>query len=43
VERGAERLEIAAARLARLSWVALAASVIALLAAMSLIAARVFH
>jgi len=43
VERGVERLEIAAARLARLSWVALAASVIALLAVMSLIAARVFH
>ena len=43
VERGVERLEIAAARLARLSWVTLAASVIALLAAMSLIAARVFH
>ena len=43
VERGVEQLEIAAARLARLSWVALAASVIALLVAMSLIAARVFH
>ena len=43
VERGVEHLEIAAARLARLSWVTLAASVIALLAAMSLIAARVFH
>ena len=43
VERCVERLEIAAARLARLSWVTLAASVIALLAAMSLIAARVFH
>jgi hypothetical protein len=43
VERGVERLEVAATRLARLSWVTLAASVIALLAAMSLIAARVFH
>ena len=43
VERGVEHLEIAAARLARLYWVTLAASVIALLAAMSLIAARVFH
>ena len=43
VERGVEHLEIAAARLARLCWVTLAASVIALLAAMSLIAARVFH
>lgn len=43
VERGVERLEIAAARLARLSWVTLAASVIALLAAMGLIAARLFH
>jgi len=43
VERGVEHLEIAAARLARLCWVTLTASVIALLAAMSLIAARVFH
>lgn len=43
VERGVEHLEIAAARLARLCWVTLAASVIALLAAISLIAARVFH
>ena len=43
VERGVDRLEIAAARIARLSWVTLAASVIALLAAMSLIAARLFH
>ena len=43
LERGVEHLEIAAARLARLCWVTLAASVIALLAAMSLIAARVFH
>jgi len=43
VERGVEHLEIAAARLARLCWVTLAASVIALLAAMSLIAAWVFH
>jgi len=43
LERGVEHLEIAAARLARLCWVTLAASVIALLAAMSLIAAWVFH
>jgi hypothetical protein len=42
-ERGVERLERAALRLARLSWVTLAASVIALLAAMSLIAAWLFH
>jgi hypothetical protein len=41
-ERGVERLEMAAVRLARLSWVAFAASVIALLAA-SLIAARILH
>ena len=43
VERGVEHLEIAATRLARLSWVTLAASVIALLAAIGLIAARLFH
>jgi len=42
-ERGAEDLELAAARLARLSWIALAASVIAFLAAVSLIAARFFY
>jgi hypothetical protein len=43
IDRGVERIEIATARLARLSWVTLAASVIALLAAMSLFAARLFH
>ena len=42
-ERGAERLERAAVRLARLSWVTFAAAVIALLAAASLIAARLLH
>jgi DNA-binding MurR/RpiR family transcriptional regulator len=42
-ERGVERLERAAVRLARLSWVTFAAAVIALLAAASLIAARLLH
>ena len=42
VEEGVERLEKAAMKLARLSWVTFAASVIALLAA-SLIAARILH
>jgi hypothetical protein len=42
-ERGIERLERAAVRLARLSWVPFAASVIALFAAVMLIAERFFH
>jgi DNA-binding MurR/RpiR family transcriptional regulator len=42
-ERGVERLERAAERLARLSWVTFAAAVIALLAAAMLIAERFLH
>jgi hypothetical protein len=43
VERGVERLEHAAVRLARLSWVTIAAAVIALVAALMLIAERLLH
>jgi hypothetical protein len=43
LERGVERLEKAAVRLARLSWVTLAAAVIALVAAVMLIAERFLH
>jgi predicted DNA-binding protein len=43
VEQGVERLENAAVRLARLSWVTLAAAVLALLAALTLIAERFFR
>jgi len=42
-ERGAERLERAAVRLARLSWVTFAAAVIAFVTAVMLIAERFFH
>ena len=42
-ERGVERLESAAARLARLSWVTFAAAAMALVAAALLIAERFFH
>ena len=42
-ERGVERLERAAARLARLSWVTFAAAVIAFVTAVMLIAERFFH
>ena len=43
VERGVERLESVAVRLARLSWVTFAAAVMALVAAAMLIAERFFH
>ena len=42
-ERGVERLERAAVRLARLSWVSFAAAVIALATGLVLIASRFFH
>ena len=42
-ERGVERLERAAVRLARLSWVTFAAAVIAFVTAVMLIAERFFH
>jgi NADH dehydrogenase/NADH:ubiquinone oxidoreductase subunit G len=42
-ERGAERLERAAVRLARLSWVTFAAAVIALITTVMLIAERFLH
>ena len=42
-ERGVERLERAAVRLARLSWVTFAAAVIAFVAAVMLIAERYLH
>ena len=41
-ERGVERLEMATVKLTRLSWVTLAASIIALSATITLIIARVF-
>jgi hypothetical protein len=43
LERGVERLEKVAVRLARLSWVTFAAAVIALVAAVMLIAERFLH
>ena len=43
VERGVERLERAAVRLARLSWVTFAAAVIAFVTAVMLIAERFLH
>jgi hypothetical protein len=43
VERGVERLERVAVRLARLSWVTFGAAAMALLAAAMLIAERFFH
>jgi hypothetical protein len=42
-ERGVERLERAAVRLARLSWVTFAAAVIALITTVMLIAERFLH
>ena len=42
-ERGVERLERAAVRLARLSWVTFAATVIALITTVMLIAERFLH
>src|SRR5262245_22783295 len=42
-ESGLDRLERAAGRLARISWVSFAAAVIALAAGLVLIASRVFH
>jgi NADH dehydrogenase/NADH:ubiquinone oxidoreductase subunit G len=43
LERGVERIEKAAVKLARLSWVTFAAAVIALVAATMLIAVRFLH